>query len=62
MMDSDTIEYGLQKLKEDNIVVEALIHPCIYDDNINFDQHYKEFLILLDQNLKQKIGDMGFGL
>lgn len=62
MMDSDTVEYGLQKIKKNNIVVETLIHPGIYNDNSNFNQHYKEFLIMLDQNLKQKIGDMGFDL
>ena len=62
MMDINTIEYGLKKLKKDNIVVEALIHPCIYSDNNIFNQHYMEFLIITDKNLKQKINNMEFDL
>ena len=62
MMDSETIEYGLQKIKEDNIVVEALFHPCIYKNNATSNQHYTEFLIITDKNLKQKINSMDFEL
>ena len=60
MMNSKTIEYGLKKLKKDNIIVETLIHPCIYSNNTIANQHYIEFLILTDKNLKQKIDNMSF--
>ena len=62
MMDASTIEHGLQKLKKNNIVVEALIHPCISDKNVAFNQHYTEFSILTNKTLKQKINSMDFEL
>lgn len=62
MMDSDTIEYGLKKLKKYDVIVEALIHPCIYSKNNILNRHYTEFLIMTDKSLKQKINDMSFDL
>ena len=60
MMDSNTIEYGLRKIKtRKDCIVEALIHPCLYDKT-NKDYHYYEFLTTIDTNLKQKIDDMNF--
>lgn len=57
MMDSKTIEYGLKALKKD-FLAEALIHPCDYTELIN-DNHYQEFLITQDNELKNKISQMG---
>jgi hypothetical protein len=62
MMDSSTIEYGLKNLKREGILVETLIHPCLYNNNSIHNQHYIEFLITVDKTLKQKINKMGFNL
>lgn len=62
MMNTKTIEYGLYKLKKENVVVEALIHPCVYGANSNLNQHYTEFLIMIDKKLKQEISNMDFDL
>ena len=58
LMDNLTIEYGLKTLDED-CVAEALIHPCHYAIS-NKDQHYAEFLITQNKELKDKISRMGF--
>ncbi len=58
LMDNLTIEYGLKTLDED-CVAEALIHPCHYAIS-NKDQHYTEFLITQNKELKDKISRMGF--
>lgn len=60
IMDEKTIEYGL-KILDDNCVVEALIHPCCYSIKSN-NQHYKEFLITVNKDLKENINRMGFEL
>lgn len=61
MMDKDTIEYGLKALKKYDVIVEALIHPCIYDKKL-LNNHYDEFLITVDKKLKQNIENMKFDL
>ena len=58
MMNSDTILEGLKKVKNGNIV-EALIHPCIYYDDI-IDSHTKEFEITKDEMLKDLIEMMDY--
>lgn len=58
MMDSDTIEYGLKDADE-NCIIEALIHPCCYFENIE-NSHSSEFKITLDKRLEDKINRMGF--
>lgn len=58
MMDSETIIEGLKKIK-DAKVVEALIHPCIYYDDI-IDSHTKEFEITKDNMLKDLIEMMDY--
>lgn len=60
MMDNKTIEYGLRALKND-FVAEALIHPCDYDE-LKYDNHYTEFLITQNKDLKDKILEMGIEL
>lgn len=61
MMDENTILSGVSAVDK-NVVVEALIHPCHYTDvkqNKN-NQHYKEFLITQNKDLKYKIERLGF--
>lgn len=60
MMDDKTIEYGLKTLDED-CLAEALIHPCNYKTSTK-NQHYTEFLITQNKELKDKIARMGFEL
>ena len=59
MMDSLAISYGLKSIKYDNIVVEALIHPCRYEDG-TVNNHFDEFLITKNKKLKEKIENLGF--
>lgn len=60
MMDDMAIEYGLKTLDE-NCLAEALIHPCKYATGKR-DQHYTEFLITQNKELRDKIERMGFEL
>lgn len=60
LMDDKTIEYGLKTLDED-CLAEALIHPCNYKTSTK-NQHYTEFLITQNKDLKDKISRMGFEL
>lgn len=54
MMSSDTVEYGLETLKNKNdIIVETLIHP--YPET-----HKEEYSIMSNENMKYKIENMGF--
>lgn len=55
MMDSRTIENGLKVLRG-AFLAEALIHPCDYETK---DNHYTEFLITQDKELKNKIEKLG---
>lgn len=75
MMDDKTIYSGLSAIKED-AVVEALIHPCNFDVGVNVGvnaevnvgsnsskykkQHYTEFMITQNMDLKDKIQRLGF--
>ena len=60
MMTGLTISCGLAPLKaKGNIVVEALIHPCRYEDG-TIDNHFTEFRITQSEKLKNKIEQMGF--
>ena len=58
MMDNRTVEYALLSLKKkSSCLAEALIHPCNYEI---MDNHYEEFLITQNKELKTKIENMGF--
>ena len=59
MMNSLAISYGLMAIKQDNAVVEALIHPCRYEDG-TIDNHFAEFQITKNMKLKEKIEKLGF--
>ena len=60
MMDEKTLEYGLKTLSdEDNIIVEALIHPCSYLRSIN-DSQATEFKLTQNKILEDNIYRMGY--
>jgi predicted glycoside hydrolase/deacetylase ChbG (UPF0249 family) len=59
LMDSNTVYGGLAAIKEDNIVAEALIHPCFFGQGVK-NQHQTEFEITQDSDLKYKIQRLGF--
>ena len=60
MMSVLTVAYGLDALKQKkNITVEALIHPCRYEEG-TIDNHFTEYRITQNEKLKDKIEDMGF--
>ena len=60
MMSGLTVAFGLSALKDKrNIVAEALIHPCRYEDG-TIDNHFTEFQITKNKKLKDKISNLGF--
>lgn len=60
MMNGLTVYGGLAAIKEkENIVAEALIHPCRYEDG-SIDNHFTEFRITQNEKLKNKIEQMGY--
>ena len=61
LMDDMTIEYGLKTLEDEEGITEALIHPCHYATRNN-NQHYTEFLITQNKELKNRILGMGFDI
>ena len=58
MMDSQTLDFGLQVINED-VLTECLIHPCLYDDGTK-NSHTSEFSISVDKTLEDSIKRMGF--
>ncbi len=60
MMTNLAIYYGLNALKDkENIVAEALIHPCRYEEGL-IDNHFTEYQITKNQKLKSRIEELGF--
>lgn len=59
MMSSLCVSYGLMAIKYDKVTVEALIHPCRYEDG-TIDNHFTEFQITKNMKLKEKIENLGF--
>ena len=60
MMSSLTIGCGLASLQyKNNIVAEALIHPCRYEDG-TVDNHFTEYRITQNEKLKSKIERIGY--
>ena len=59
MMNSLTVSYGLMAIKYDRVTVEALIHPCRYEDG-TIDNHFAEFQITKNKKLKEKIEKLGY--
>ena len=58
MMNDNTIYHGLCAINED-AVVEALIHPCNFDNLKKKDQRQTEFMITQNMDLKDKIQRLG---
>ncbi len=52
MMNSKTVLFGVKKFRKN--VLEAVIHPCVYEDDKN-NSHTEEFLITQDMTLKEEI-------
>lgn len=59
MMDDKTVLHGLSAINED-VTVEALIHPCHFSKNLPKNQHQTEFAITQNMDLKDKIERLGF--
>lgn len=59
MMDALTVAYGAMAVKYDNVTVEALIHPCRYEDG-TINNHFDEFMLTKNKKLKDKIEKLGF--
>ena len=59
MMEALTVSYGAMAVKYDNVTVEALIHPCRYDDG-TVNNHFDEFLLTKNKKLKEKIEKLGY--
>lgn len=63
MMDDKTIYHGLSSIKDENVTVEALIHPCNFmNPKLNNHPRQKEFLITQNMDLKDKIQRLGFDI
>lgn len=63
MMDDKTVLEGLSAIKENvqkEVIIEALIHPCNFGGITFKNQHYTEFLITQNMDLKDKIQRLGF--
>ena len=59
MMNDKTLYYGLKSIKKDS-VVEALIHPCKYEDADKKDSHTTEFELTQNGELKEKIKELDY--
>ena len=60
MMNGMTVACGLSAIrKKRNIVAEALIHPCRYEDG-TIDNHFTEYRITQNEKLKNRIEQMGY--
>ena len=59
LMNSLAVSCGLMAIDYENITVEALIHPCRYDDG-TIDNHFVEFQITKNKKLKDKIEKLGY--
>lgn len=59
MMDDKTLLSGLAAIRED-AVVEALIHPCNFPQELRDNQHQIEFMITQNMDLKDKIQRLDF--
>lgn len=61
-MDKNTVKYGLSAIKNKADIAEVLLHPCYYKniENKTQQQHYKEFQIFIDNDLKTEIEQQGW--
>ena len=59
MIDSLTVVYGAIFTNYKKITVEAIIHPCRYEDG-TVNHRFTEYLLTKNKKLKEKIEKMGF--
>lgn len=60
LMDDKTVYSGLASFPDEDMVVEALIHPHYYSFPEKNNRHYKEFLITQNTDLHDSIRHLGF--
>ena len=65
-MDVNTVKNGLAAIQNNAQTAEILVHPCYYDNISDLlsiqKQHYKEFQIFFDKDLKNEIEKQGWKL
>lgn len=59
MMDALSVAYGVMAINYDKVTVEALIHPCRYQDG-TIDNRFTEYLITKNKKLVDKIEKLGY--
>lgn len=63
-MDFDTVQNGLNAIKEKAIIAEILVHPCYYNNlsvlSSEQKQHYKEFEVFINKKLQEEIEKQGW--
>ena len=59
IMDSLTVAYGIKAIKYEKVTVEALIHPCRYEDG-TIDNHFTELQITKNEKLKSMLNRLGY--
>ena len=58
-IDSLTVSYGVMSINLKNVIVEAFIHPCRYEDG-TINNRFDEFILTKNKKLKEKIEKLGF--
>lgn len=59
MMSSLAVVYGVMAVKYKDVLIEATINPCRYDDG-TINNSFDEYLITKNKKLKEKIENLGF--
>jgi len=59
LADAFSFSYGVKSLRNKERTIEAIIHPCRYDDG-TIDNRFTEYLVTKNKKLKNKIEKMGF--
>lgn len=59
MMGALTVAYGAMAINLEKATVEALIHPCRYEDG-SIDNRFTEYLITKNKKLKTKLENLGY--
>ena len=63
-MDVDTVKNGLKAICNRAETAEILVHPCYYEELDNIppaqEQHYREYQVFVDEDLKNEIEKQGW--
>ena len=59
LIDALAISYGVMAIKYNKTTVEAIVHPYRYEDG-TIDDSFKEYLLIKNKKLKEKIEKLGF--